>query len=59
MSYRLWEINNSMSPSQSLLEYECDFKLLSHQSQSMFMKKMRFPDYTREPWDFFALAWSG
>ena len=45
--YRLWEINNSMSPSQSLLESEGDFKLMNDESQSILIKSVRFPDYTR------------
>ncbi len=57
--YRLWEINNSMSPSQSLLESEGDFKLMNDESQSILIKRVRFPDYTREPWDVYAKASSG
>ena len=48
-----------MSPSQSLLEYGADFKLMSHESQSMFLKRVKFPDYTREPWDVDAMESSG
>lgn len=37
-----------MSPSQSLLESERDFKLMSDESQSTFTERVRFPDCTRE-----------
>ncbi len=39
LSYRLWEINNSMSPSQPLLNFEGDFKMIHNQSEPTLLRE--------------------